>query len=67
MTTTNKYIIIGGNYYRAYTGTGTFTSINVVGSTDSEEEVKQIVNDKCNECGGLMLVIDTTTGKEATI
>lgn len=60
-----RYSIIGGNPIRALTGTGTFTALNVVGVVDTEEEVKRVVDEKYEECGGLLLVIDLQTGRPA--
>lgn len=62
----NKYILIGGNPFTGYTGTQTFTSLKVVGSSNTEEGIKDLWIDKYDECGGLMLILDAETGKDAT-
>lgn len=62
-----KYIIIGGIPFRGYTGTLTFTGLRVIGRSNTIEGVKKLVADKYEEIGGLHLVIDAETGKEAEI
>jgi len=51
------FIIIGGNPFTCYTGTTTFTGLQVVAKTESFEEMKQIVKDCFDEVGGLILVL----------
>jgi hypothetical protein len=58
-----RYTVIGGNYYRSYTGTGTFTGLDIVGKCDTIEELKEILKEKYEECGGLIAVVDTETGE----
>ncbi len=64
-----RYIIVGGRPFSHHMnrGTVTFSSLKVVGGSDTIEGVKRIWTDKYEECGGLMLVVDTTTGLEAEI
>lgn len=61
----SKFSIIGGNPYRGYTGTTTFTALRVVGVCDTRDEVKAIVDQYYEECGGLLIVIDLATGQPA--
>lgn len=60
-----RYSIIGGNPFRGYTGTGTFTSLKVAELCNTEEEVKAAVTKHYETCGGLLLVIDLQTGMPA--
>lgn len=62
-----RYVIVGGIPYTSYTGTGTFLGLKVLGSSNSLEEVKKIVDETYDDSGGLHLVIDTTTCKEANM
>lgn len=59
-----RYTLVGGNPFRMYTGTTTFTSISVVGQTNTIKEMQQLVNDSYEKCGGLLLVLDNETGRE---
>lgn len=61
------YIIVGGRPFTMYTGTTTYTGLSVVGNAASKEEAKAIVLAQYEECGGLLLVIDSETGKEADL
>lgn len=67
MSNPPRYTIIGGLPFSGYTGTVTFTGLKVVAQCNDLQEVKQIVLEKFEEIGGLHLVIDTMTGKEAVI
>jgi hypothetical protein len=51
------YTIIGGNPITLNNGTTTFTSLRVVGNTESFNEMQKIVKDKYDECAGLILVL----------
>lgn len=62
---TNRYIVVGGIPFRSYTGTGTYTGLKVVGSSNNKRAIKKLVKDSYDACGGLLTIIDTTTGKEA--
>lgn len=62
-----RFCLVGGNPFRGYTGTLTFTSLQVCGFYESEEEVKKAWKQHYSECGGLMLIIDTHAGAEAKI
>jgi hypothetical protein len=57
-----RYHVIGGNPFRMHTGTTTFTSFDILLSSDSLEEANQVVNDKYEECCGLIGVLDAETG-----
>jgi hypothetical protein len=57
-----KYIVVGGNPFTGYTGTTSFTGLNVVGHADSKAELEELVAKNYDACGGLMLVIDWKTG-----
>lgn len=58
----DRYIIVGGHPYRSYTGTITFTHLNIVGKTDSKREAEKIVSEKYDDCGGLLVIIDLESG-----
>ena len=60
-----KYIVVGGNPFRSYTGTEVCTGLRVVDTADSKEECEMIVRTHYEECGGLMLVVDAETGEPA--
>lgn len=62
-----KYSIIGGNPFTMYTGTTTYTSLKCIGLANTEDEVKAILDANYEACGGLLLVIDLETGKEANL
>lgn len=62
-----KYIVVGGKPFRGYTNTLSFTSLNIVGSSSSVEEIKKIVHDNYDSCGGLLIIVDTETGLQADI
>jgi hypothetical protein len=53
-----RFILVGGNPFRGYNGTTTFTGLRTIGMTDSKEDLKTMVDDHYDECGGLLLVID---------
>jgi len=57
-----KYFIIGGNPFTMYTGTTAITGLYVVGKTDTLEEAKKMFQEKWDECGGVLLIIDAATG-----
>lgn len=58
------FIVIGGNPFRSYTGTGTVTALRIVGTFSTVEKAKQECAAKWDECGGLLIVVDGHTGKE---
>ena len=57
-----RYILVGGNPFRSYTGTGTYTGLTVVGAADTDAEAALVTNEQFERCGGLLLWIDTQTG-----
>ena len=57
-----RFLVVGGNPIRSYTGTGTFTSLRSIGATDSPEEAAQLVRDNYDTCAGLIEVFDTEQG-----
>lgn len=59
-----RYILVGGNPITVYTGTTTFTSLRVVGSASSKEDIRRMYEEHYEECCGLMTVIDAELGKE---
>lgn len=67
MSKTPRYTVIGGIPFRSYTGTGTYTGLKVFGQCATIPAVKKLVKKKYEEMGGLHLVIDNETGKEADI
>lgn len=60
-----KYLVVGGNPFTCYTGTTSFTSLDVVGKANSWKEAADIFNNKYDECSGLLLIIDMETGEPA--
>lgn len=62
-----RYIVVGGKPFRNYNNTTVFTALNVVGKAQTKKEVKKIVDDHFDDCGGLMMVIDSETGEEANV
>jgi hypothetical protein len=62
-----KYSVIGGNPFVGYTGTMSFTALRVVGQADTQEQVEALIKEHYEPCGGLLLVIDLATGKEANL
>jgi len=64
LSTSNKYIVVGGNPYQSYTGTISYTGINILGSAKTAKEVKDIMNKHYDDCSGLILTIDLETGRE---
>lgn len=62
-----RFIVVGGNPFTGYTGTTTYTSLKIIGYVDSKEELKKLVEDSYEECGGLMHVIDLAQQNESDI
>ena len=58
-----RYVIIGATPFRGYTNTLTYTSLNVVESTDDKDDVPRLVALQYEECGGLLIVMDRLTGE----
>lgn len=59
-----RFILIGGNPFRPYTGTTTYTSLKVIGTAHSKEEIRKLYQDNYENCAGLLLVVEAETGKE---
>lgn len=59
-----KYLVVGGLPFRGYTNTLTYTGLKIVGGANTKKELEKLVKDKFDEHGGLLLSIDTETGKE---
>ena len=59
-----RYLVIGGRPFRGYTQTLTYTSLKVVGRTNDLLMVRGIVEQQYEKCGGLLIALDTHTGKE---
>ena len=62
-----KYCVVGGCPFRSYTGTMSFTGLQVVGTCDTDEELRRVIDDAYQDCGGLVMVIDLEIGKESTV
>ena len=60
-TVKGKYLLVGGTPFTGYSGTTSFTSLKVVGISDSKDDMKQMYSDNYEECGGLLIIIDTET------
>jgi hypothetical protein len=58
-----RYILIGGNPFRGYTGTTTYTGLAVRGSADTQAEALALTEVEYDLCSGLILWIDTQTGQ----
>jgi len=58
-----RYILVGGVPFREYTGTTSCIGIRVVASAETKKEAKEATYKFSDECGGLLLWIDTQTGQ----
>lgn len=54
-----SYLVVGGNPYRLYNGTTTFTSLRKIALVYSYEAATKVVEDNYDKCGGLIEVFDT--------
>jgi len=63
--TTKRFVIIGGCYFRAYTGTGTYTGLKVIGEADTKEEAESIYNEKYDDGGGLLIILENDINQDA--
>jgi len=61
----SKFLVVGGKPFTGYTGTTTYTGLSVVGTTNTLKQAKKLFQKKWDECGGLLLIIDMTTGEAA--
>jgi hypothetical protein len=59
-----RYLVVGGNPIKSYTGTVTFSGLSVVGWLNTLEQAREIVTSHYDACAGLLIVIDTDTGEE---
>ena len=59
----HRYIIIGGNPFTDFSGSRTFTGLKIAFSSDDLEECNKKIADLFDECGGLLLLIDTHTNE----
>ena len=62
-----RYTVVGGNTVTGMNGYTLFHSLRCICTTDDPEDARQAVSDNWDECGGLMLVIDNTTGRIDTV
>ncbi len=62
----NRYMVIGGNPFRGYTGTQTYTAIRVIGLCPTIEDARNLWQASYEDCGGLLLIVDCETGKEVS-
>ena len=53
-TAKEKWIVVGGNPIRVYTGTTTFTGFHELGQFKTEEEANKCVKENYDSCGGLI-------------
>jgi hypothetical protein len=53
-----KYIVVGGNPIKVYTGTQTYTSLKQIDIFDNKEEANKCIKDNYEECGGLIDVFE---------
>jgi hypothetical protein len=61
-----RYIIVGGRPFTMYTGTTTYTGLDIVGTTDTLEDAGLIVREKYEQCGGLIVIINAEAGTVVT-
>ena len=59
-----KFIVVGGNPYRMYTGTITFTHLRELGQFNTQEEADRCIEQNYDECGGLLDVFVVEKEKE---
>lgn len=65
-----RYTIIGGEpfHHHMNRGTTTFTAIGVIGTANTKEEAETLINDELfDQSGGLICIIDNTTGNIAEL
>lgn len=54
-----RFLLVGGSPFRMYTGTKTFLSLKIVAEADTKEAIEELSTANYDQCGGLVLVIDT--------
>ncbi len=57
-----RYHVIGGNPWRVFNGTTTFSSLRTLGVNLTKKEAEECVNRLYDESGGLLLVVNAATG-----
>lgn len=55
-----RFILVGGCPFRTYTGTVACITLREVGRCDTKKEADRLVKKHYDECGGLLLFVDTT-------
>jgi hypothetical protein len=55
----DKLIVVGANPDTMYNVTTTFTSLSVLAVCNSKQEAQDVVDEKYQVCGGLIIVIDS--------
>lgn len=60
-----RYFVIGGSPFSMYTGTTTFTDLLLLGTFNNFDDAKRCVNEKYEECAGLIQVFDVKLGQIA--
>ncbi|KKN19848.1 hypothetical protein LCGC14_0941740 [marine sediment metagenome] len=58
-----RYILIGGKPFTGHTGTTSYTGLQVVATSDKLKGLQELYQYNWDICGGLLLIIDSTTGK----
>jgi len=62
-----SYLVIGGNPFRTYTSTVTYTGLYTVGLVKTSKEAAKLIKDNYDDCGGLISVFDTETGEQVDV
>lgn len=55
------YVLIGGNPYRGYTGTMTYTDLGVITKVKTKKEAAEAYRKYYDDCGGLLRIFDSET------
>ncbi len=58
-----RYILVAGKPFSCYTGTTTFTDLCIVARTDDSRRMAALMNKHFDDAAGLLLWIDTETGR----
>lgn len=62
LTMSKRYVVIGGNPITPYTGTTTFTGLNILHQSDILGECRDaIIEYLYDQCAGLIITLDTHT------
>jgi len=62
-----SYIIVGGNPFRGYTNTMSYTGLHKVALVETYEDARAIYKENYQDCGGLIEVFDTETGERVQV